>query len=307
MQPKEILPDLFFIQRGYLNANHFVYRCDRPVLIDTGYVADFAATEKLIRASGADPARTSLIINTHTHCDHLGGNLAIQEMSGCQVAMHRIAKQHMDQRDGWSTWWSYFGQEAEFCDCTRALHDGDEVGVGPYRFRVIHTPGHAAEGIVLYEPNHKLLISSDTLWKNDLAVINPRIEGSAAVFQALDSLDKLSGLEVDTAYPGHGPAFDDFTAALDRARRRYEGYLKEPRRVGEDLLKRITCYTLLMHPGLERDRFLDHLMGVPWFPETVDLFFSGDYAGVLRDTMDALVQRGAVEVRQGRLYATMPA
>ena len=37
----EILEDLFFIERGYLNANHFVYRGDPPTLIDTGYIADF--------------------------------------------------------------------------------------------------------------------------------------------------------------------------------------------------------------------------------------------------------------------------
>lgn len=307
MQPREILPDLFFIQRGYLNGNHFVYRCDRPILIDTGYVADFAVTDKLIRSTGADPARTSLIINTHTHCDHLGGNRIIQDLSGCQVAMHAIAKQHMDQHDDWATWWRYFGQEADFCRCTQALQDGDEVEVGPYRFRVIHTPGHAAEGIVLHEPEQKVLISSDTLWKQDLAILNPRIEGSDAVFRALDTLDKLSGLEVAMAYPGHGPAFNDFSAALDRARRRYEIYLKEPRRVGEDLLKRITCYTLLMHPGLERTGFLDHLMGVPWFPETVDLFLDGDYAGALKEATDMLIERGAVEEKEGRLYATMPA
>ena len=33
--------------------------------------------------------------------------------------------------------------------------DGDEVMVGPYEFNVIHTPGHAAEGIVLYNKKEK--------------------------------------------------------------------------------------------------------------------------------------------------------
>ncbi len=32
----EILDDLFFIERGYLNCNHFVYRSPAPVLIDSG-------------------------------------------------------------------------------------------------------------------------------------------------------------------------------------------------------------------------------------------------------------------------------
>ena len=66
----EVLKDLFFIERGYLNANHFVYRSRSPVLIDTGYIADFGETEKLIANLGVNLADVSLIINTHTHCDH---------------------------------------------------------------------------------------------------------------------------------------------------------------------------------------------------------------------------------------------
>jgi len=34
----EIMKDLFFVERGYLNGNHFVYRGTKPVLIDTGYL-----------------------------------------------------------------------------------------------------------------------------------------------------------------------------------------------------------------------------------------------------------------------------
>ena len=49
MAKNEILKDFFFIKRGYLNANHFVYRSESPILIDTGYIADFSETEKFTR------------------------------------------------------------------------------------------------------------------------------------------------------------------------------------------------------------------------------------------------------------------
>jgi hydroxyacylglutathione hydrolase len=64
MTNPEILPDLFFVQRGYLNANHFVYRSDRPVLIDTVYLAHFDRTRELIADLGADLSRTALITCT---------------------------------------------------------------------------------------------------------------------------------------------------------------------------------------------------------------------------------------------------
>jgi glyoxylase-like metal-dependent hydrolase (beta-lactamase superfamily II) len=158
MQPVEIIKDLFFIERGFLNANHFVYQSENPTLIDTAYIADFDETAGLIAQLGVNLSDVQLIISTHCHCDHIGGT-----------------------RDDWATWWKYYSQEAAFFDCTIELNDGDVLSIGPHEFEVIHTPGHAAEGIVLYNRKERLLISSDTLWENDMAVMTLRIEGSAAL------------------------------------------------------------------------------------------------------------------------------
>ena len=67
MPDREILEDLFFIERGYLNGNHFVCRSKSPVLIDTGYVSGFDETERRITDLGVNLSDISLIINTHTH------------------------------------------------------------------------------------------------------------------------------------------------------------------------------------------------------------------------------------------------
>ncbi len=87
MADNEILKDLFFIERGFLNGNHFVYRSDTPVLIDTGYISGFDETEKSITRLGVKLPDISLIISTHTHCDHIGGNHRIQQKSGCDIAL----------------------------------------------------------------------------------------------------------------------------------------------------------------------------------------------------------------------------
>ena len=162
MPPVEIMEDLFFIQRGYLNGNHFVYRSGYPILIDTGYVSDFQTTATLIKGLSVDLSKTRLIVNTHCHCDHIGGNKSIQQMSSCDIAMHKIGKHFIDSRDDWSTWWKYYHQDADFFNCTRALEDRDKLSVGPHEFEVIYTPGHSSDGMVLYNPKEKVLISSDT-------------------------------------------------------------------------------------------------------------------------------------------------
>jgi hydroxyacylglutathione hydrolase len=301
----EIMKDLFFVERGYLNGNHFVYRGRKPVLIDTGNVRNFDQTEQVITGLGVDLSSVRLIINTHTHCDHIGGNRSIQERSNCDIALHRFGKHFIDTLDDWSTWWRYYSQEADFFKCTVALEDGDMVAVGPYEFQVIHTPGHAADGIVLYHHGSGVLISSDTLWEDDMAVMTLQVEGSRALFFHLESLDRLADLKVTTAYPGHGRPFTDVKKAISSARRRIKGFLENRERIGDDLLKKIMIFTLLMQGSVVEAQFFEQLMGTFWFRETVDMYFTGEYEAKYDEVMKGLFNRDLVRRRGSRIYSSV--
>ena len=305
VETMEILKDMFFVERGYLNGNHFVYRSDSPILVDTGYMSDFAETHTAIASLGVDISDISLIVNTHTHCDHIGGNRKIQEKSNCEIALHKVGKHFIDTRDDWSTWWRYFGQEAAFFRCTRWLEDGDTIAIGPHEFRVIHTPGHASDGIVLYNPREKLLISSDTLWERDMAVMVVRVEGSSALFRMLESLDKIESLDVERVYPGHGSPFFDYKKALSRSRRRIESYLRDRDYLGNDLIKKILIYTLLMRKTVKETEFFPLLMDARWYRETVDLYFEGRYKMKFEEVVSGLLNRGIVELENGFLSTTV--
>lgn len=305
MSKNEILKDLFFIERGYLNGNHFVYRSKAPVLIDTGYVADFQKTVRLIRGFGVSLPDVSLIVNTHSHCDHIGGNKIIQEMSRCDIALHAIGKHFIDTRDDWSTWWRYYGQEADFFQCTKPLEDGEIIALGPHEFQIIHTPGHASDGIVLYNKREKVLISGDTLWENDMAVMTLRVEGSSALFHMEESLRKLESLNVKAIYPGHGRPFPDMKSALAKSRKKIETYLLHRDAVGDDLIKKITVYTLLMKKTIPEETFFPSLMATHWFKETVDLYFNGEYLLKYDETIKDFLARGVVIRENGNLRTTV--
>jgi glyoxylase-like metal-dependent hydrolase (beta-lactamase superfamily II) len=305
MAKNEILKDLFFIERGFLNANHFVYRSDAPVLIDTGYIADFDETDKLITRLGVKLSDIALIISTHTHCDHIGGNHRIQQKSGCDIALHKVGKYFIDSRNDWSTWWRYYNQEAEFFKCTRSLEDCEIITLGPHEFQVIYTPGHASDGIVLYNRRDKILISSDTLWQTDMAVMTLRVEGSRALFDMQESLQKLENLDVQTVYPGHGKPFDDMQEAIAKSRKRIENFLKHPEAVGEDLLKKIIVYTLMMKKTMPADTLLGYLMDTYWFVETVDLYFKGQYEAKYDEIINSFLRRGIIKQENGDLFTTV--
>lgn len=301
MKPIEILKDLFFIERGYLNANHFVYRSEKPILIDTAYIADFDKTRKLIQALGVNLQDINLIVSTHTHSDHIGGNKFIQDESGCDIAIHRIGKHFIDTGDDWATWWRYYGHGAEFFSANKALEDGDMIDIGPHEFRVLYTPGHASDGIVLYNRKEKILISSDTLWENDMPGMTLRVEGSSALFRFEESLEKIKELDVRMVYPGHGKPFGTVNEAISKSQKKIRKYLKNKELIGLDLLKRITIYTLLMHKGFSQDNFFDHLMQTHWFKETIELYFDGNYRDMYNQVMDDFLERGIVRVKNSLL------
>lgn len=305
MVKNEILKDLFFIERGYLNANHFVYRSKSPILIDTGYIADFSETEKLITNLGVNLPDVSLIISTHTHCDHIGGNHIIQQKSGCEIALHEVGRHLIDTQDDWSTWWRYYNQEADFFTVTQTLQDGQMIAIGPHEFQVIYTPGHASDGIILYNSREKILISSDTLWENDSAVMTLRVEGSRALFNMRESIERLESLDVKRIYPGHGRPFSDMKSAIAKSKEKLERYIRDRDFIGNDLVKKILVYTLLMKKAIKENDLFPYLMDTYWFKETVDFYFNGEYEMKYDEIMNTFFERGVVQRKSGSLFTTV--
>ena len=305
MVANEILKDLFFIERGYLNANHFVYRSKAPILIDTGYISDFNETQRSITSLGVNLSDVALIINTHTHSDHIGGNQIIQQKSGCDIALHKVGRYFIDVQDDWSTWWRYYNQEADFFKCTQTLEDGDIIAIGPHEFQVIYTPGHASDGIVLYDRQAKILISSDTLWESDIATMTLRVEGSMALFRMQESLQKLESLDVKRIYPGHGKPFSDLKRAILKSKAKLESYFLDQDLMGNDQIKKIIVYTLLMKKAIKESDFFPCLMDTYWFKETVDLYFNNEYEMKYNEIMNTFLGRGVVKLENGSLFTTI--
>jgi hydroxyacylglutathione hydrolase len=305
--PNEILENFFFFERGYLNANHFAYRGESPILIDTGFIGDFQQTAAIINGIGIDLDHIGLIINTHCHCDHVGGNHAIQARSGCDIALHPRGRFFMENRDDWSTWWRYYNQKAAFFKATRSLQDGETIPIGPHAFEVIHTPGHSADGIVLFNRKEKMLLSSDTLWEKDMAVMTLRVEGETALSAMMNSLERVESLGAKMAFPGHGPPFTGIKEAIARTRQRLKSYILHAEQIGNDLLKKIITYTLLMHRGAREETFFDELMRTEWFKDTVKMYGNGQHQRKYDEILSELLRKGVVVRKEAKLFATVRA
>lgn len=305
---EDIDADFFFVQRGWLNGNHFVLRAPETILIDAAYKSGLEETMGILDRLGVAPASVERIILTHAHCDHVGAVAAVQRASNCQVALHAVSFDHLTHRNDWATWWRYYDQEADFFEVHEALVDGQIIHLGRLRFQVIHAPGHAGGQICLFEADRKLLISADAFWEGDVGTFTPRIEGLDCAHRALATLKRLEALGAKKVYPGHGPPFENVAEAFQRAKAKVSRLIQEPKLLGRDQVKKILVWTLLMKGGLTAPALFDHFSKTPWFGETMSLFFAARRPRLVFDGVVAeLLAKGVVRAEGSFLRATVAA
>lgn len=304
---EQILPNFYFVERGWMNANQFVFKGEKTVLIDTGDIMGWTETERVLEESGVCLSEVDLIVSTHSHGDHIGGNHFIQERSGCSIAMHRIDRSFIENLDDWSTWWRFFHQKGKFFRVDQSLENDDRIDLGEgISLQVIHTPGHASGGICLYEESSQFLISADALWEGgDMGVINTIIEGNIAPFLAEASLQRLSKLKVKKVFPGHGRPFEDFEGAVKKGLQRLRHFMNHPRSMARDHLKKLIIYMLLMKDGIQKDRMLSYLMASNWYPIVVKRYLDEAYKQVYCSILQELVERGLVKEKDGCYVSTV--
>jgi hydroxyacylglutathione hydrolase len=297
--------DIVFLQANWPSANSYLVTSDPPVLIDTGYCTDVPALEAALAMHGVRLRDIGLIVNTHTHSDHIGGNSAIQARSGAPIAMHEYEGRPINQGDWWRTGVRYLDQEAPPFRVARYLDDGEVLRCGGLTLEVLHVPGHSSGSVALYERSRETLIVGDVFHAHDVGWINEPIEGAIAVDLARRSIERLRRLPVRRAYSGHGPALTDVAAHAQAALERIASFIADPRRMALHGMKRVFVFALMIHGGIADGEVVTYLRKTLWFPEFCARYFELEsleaVAGRLRNE---LLSGGAIAVRNGRLIST---
>jgi glyoxylase-like metal-dependent hydrolase (beta-lactamase superfamily II) len=214
---------------GHVNC-FLIEGAERAVLVDTGLgIADVrAAAERLTD-------KPVLVVNTHSHSDHRGGNWRFTD-----VAAHPLAAAPLAQPVGRDYLTGYLRvareqlaayqrtREADdrffhlFTATSRPrplpadadgwsvpsgpppapLADGERIALGGRELTVLHTPGHSPDSLCLLDERAGLLFAGDTLITGDFWAHTPgtEIEGFAATLRKL--ADELAG-QLTAIYPAH--------------------------------------------------------------------------------------------------------
>jgi len=293
-----------FIQRGWYNSNSvLIVGPEGVVIVDTGHRGGASDLLALIQEENVDPASISLIVNTHSHWDHHGGNRALQGVSGAPIAMGAATAVWLGRNERWLTWLDYFGEDANATQADVRWQDGDEVDLAGLRFQVIAAPGHAPDGIALYQPDGRLLISADALHENDCGVINVAVHGAGALDEAIATVERFRGLDVALALPGHGRLIDDVPANLDNLAQRLASFQADPARLAWHLSRRVFMVYLMVRQPIERHALIEAALQAPWIEDYAPRCGFNNPVAFANQLIDDFMQRGLVVVEDGRLLS----
>jgi glyoxylase-like metal-dependent hydrolase (beta-lactamase superfamily II) len=277
MTDRLALPEgITVFERGWLSSNNVLFHGPGPTaLVDSGYATHSAQTVALVgSALGGRPL--DLLLNTHLHSDHCGGNAALQERyPDVRTLIPPGMAERVREWDPVGLTYAPTGQSCSRFGFTGLLRPGTEIILGSAVWQVHGAPGHDPHSVVLFDPVERILISADALWANGFGIVFPELEGEDGFAEVGATLDLIERLRPETVIPGHGPVFHDLAGALSGARRRLAAFMHDPVKHAAHASKVLIKFKLLELQRVEHSALLGWATGTPyiqlmqqrWFPD----------------------------------------
>ena len=276
------------LERGWLSSNNIVItgraHC---ALIDSGYCTH--SDQTLLLVDGVLQGRPlDLLLNTHLHSDHVGGNAALQAR---YPALHtRIPPGHAAAVAAWDVDQLTYKATGQNCPRFRfdaTLKPGTALHLGDRLWQVHAAPGHDTHSLILFEPQSRTLVSADALWERGFGVVFPELDGDAAFHEVAATLDVIEALQPAVVIPGHGAPFTDVAAALARARQRLDGFVADPQRHVQHAAKVLLKFKLLELQSVSQADLVAWAQATPYLAGLVAQLYPGQS---LDAAVEALVQ-----------------
>lgn len=250
----ELPPGVTVLERGWLSSNNVLsIGSHGTALVDSGYATHAPQTVALVQEA-LGSAALNVLVNTHLHSDHCGGNASLQTtFPGLKTLIpHGLAEQ-VRNWDPVALGYEPTGQQCPAFRFDALLRHGDTVELGDWRWQVHSAPGHDPDAIVLFQADYGVLISGDALWENGFGVVFPEIEGEAGFEEVARTLDLIESLQPRAVIPGHGSVFGNVPAALSVARKRLDGFMNNPDKHALHAGKVLLKFKLLEVQQVHRD------------------------------------------------------
>jgi glyoxylase-like metal-dependent hydrolase (beta-lactamase superfamily II) len=295
---------LHVFERGWLSANNILFTGgDETLLVDSGYCTHapqtLALVESILRSRPLD-----VLVNTHLHSDHCGGNAALQARYPDLCTL--IPPGHAQQVTHWDPVALSYSPTGQLCprfSFTQVVQPGNSMRFGTDMWEVHVAPGHDPHSLLFFEPRSRVLISADALWENGFGVVFPELEGADAFSEVAATLDLIERLSPQIVIPGHGRVFSYVPEVLARARERLDLFVSSPSRHARHAAKVLLKFKLLEIQRQDFDEFSRWAIETPYFMQIKAKFFADVPDRTWIDRLSAELIAAGVARRDGHFIA----
>ncbi|MDB4444181.1 MBL fold metallo-hydrolase [bacterium] len=185
-----------------IKVDRFVYAYliygKKICLIDSGVASSERTIFDYLMQTGREPDEISMLIQTHSHPDHIGATQAIKKISGCTIAAHPNEKSWIEDVDLQARERPVPGFHTIVegsVDVDRTLGDGDILDLGKgLSLEVFHTPGHSNGSISLFLHGDGALFSGDAIPRAGDLPIYDDVLTSVKSIKTLKNIDGIKFL-----------------------------------------------------------------------------------------------------------------
>ncbi|MGW7368763.1 MBL fold metallo-hydrolase [Streptomyces sp. NPDC054841] len=285
-------------QRPFPDANTLLLNGRQPALVDSGFVGHAQETAAWARAHAGD---VGLVVNTHWHSDHVGGN-ALLQARGAAIAAGAPEAEAISRRDPGCCAAEYLDQPVAPYTVDVPLDDGQILRLGEADWEVVRTPGHTPGHLALWQPDERLLVVGDALSDYDVGWVNLALDGLDAATTALASLKRMAELAPRVILPSHGPIPADPMAAFSTALRRAQRLVDDADGAVWYGARRIFAFALMIRDGIPAGEVEPYLHARAWLTDAARLLHRTPEA-LAAELVTTMLGSGSVVLRDGRLHA----
>jgi glyoxylase-like metal-dependent hydrolase (beta-lactamase superfamily II) len=229
-------------------VNAYLAEGDQLTLIDGGVGTDeaYQALVGELAELGYRISDIQRLLITHHHTDHKGLAQRIVEQSGAAVWCHPNAVRWLEtpreERVRLNQFSGHLFREGgvpqEIIDILAqvdeylesmsgvvkvhtTIDEGQTLELAGCQWRVYFTPGHAGDLICMYQPESRVLLSSDHILghvSSNPLIEAPQIDGDPRpqrLIEYLREMQRMAELDIEIAYPGHGTPVTEIKALVE--------------------------------------------------------------------------------------------
>ena len=237
------------------------------------------------------------VVLTHSHADHAGGAGLLQQATGCEVwAGPRTHNPRLEQQE------RQLQLKPRAYEVSRELADGETIDLGYDALRVLRTPGHSDDHLVLLLEGEGVMFCGDLFTHGDVGTLDITRSHRVALDLIFRSVRRCAAIGPRELRPGHGPLLRRPARLFTTAEKRFRLFRNNPSILVAHTLMPLLLLLLEAREGASTTELAAYVRThAPFFRDFLDGAGEDTLAHELGKILMILEMKGLIATTGGRV------